>query len=833
MASDPKQDLALELIKGEVLMPYPGLGMYLVLPEHGDVYGSLILCTDIEGTLGRTGIRGGTTYEAGCPVLVARAKTPPALSLGTRQITYIGFILGRAPSDAVQDYNGFRAGPVHVGSDLDIFDLNTTEAYATARQLEDTMRDLSYGTSTDNLPGEFIKYGPLHTFLTVCSSKSSVGASPLAAVEAFAFDDKVRILARRMEVYGFSIDSGFWPEGPSMLYSENRAYSEKEGLGAIGEAAVMTEDEQQGPTLTDETQRGVFRHRKLAGRIVNGEQDTVASPLEEPGTVRKSDTAGDLTMSYERRAYDGTAETRSVSEISHVKSAYIPMPQQLKDLDGAHEDIPVAPAQDTYENTFPGERPYSAFASYYESQATDHDTEQTRYRMPGSRPGYWKLLTRTQLEELLKLDISSAVRTLEVLDDHKDEYEEPPYVQVKDPSTELERRLYALESIIRQSPDGSITVADGHGSEIRMFRGKITISPSADLEIRPGRDLRVMAPRRAAIVAQEEVQLVSEKGKVRVKADTDLDMLSGNSGEGRTLIASLAPGGDTDRLSGVVIKSEGNVGMFARSMYMGPTPLSADLTKGRSDSGRMQLVMDCGLGGLSLLARSMYGRFDSGFSFSTPAGFLGLLGGESYLLGGAVNINGKARIMTPSQTTITQQILTTQGLLDDTTDIQGTPGLDVEGSMLLAGSLTMSGNLRAAGVSALSGTFNNATPESGMQGRIQRAPDINFTPFNISNIGAYANNLGVSMLSSLSDALIYNALFSYDKPEDIGTEDCQMDAMKWQLMLGNSGTWVSTAVKDAGGVDTWAYPGRPPTDLAFNLGINGKTALSGYIINRS
>jgi len=70
-----------------------------------------------------------------------------------------------------------------------------------------------------------------------------------------------------------------------------------------------------------------------------------------------------------------------------------------------------------------------------------------------------------------------------------------------------DERHYDSTSFITQEPDGSICLCDGYGSEIRMSRGNIYISPALDLYIRPGRDMSVMAGRHQSYNSQGSLTL--------------------------------------------------------------------------------------------------------------------------------------------------------------------------------------------------------------------------------------------------------------------------------------------------------------------------------------
>jgi len=91
-------------------------------------------------------------------------------------------------------------------------------------------------------------------------------------------------------------------------------------------------------------------------------------------------------------------------------------------------------------------------------------------------------------------------------------------------------RYYYSRSIISQLPDGSIIIEDGYGSSIHMGGGNIFLSGPGDVWVKPGRNVVMWAPDDLIARAGSSVDITAANADVRVKAERNLHMLSGNGG---------------------------------------------------------------------------------------------------------------------------------------------------------------------------------------------------------------------------------------------------------------------------------------------------------------
>jgi len=781
-------------------------------------------------------VHGGTIYEAGDDVLVARNRTPLNMELTTSGISEVGYILSAAPPDFMATAQGYPGANIH-GASLDYFNQTVTDAFASTKKLIDTIKDIGYGLPNDVFGGDYINFGPLHTFLTVCASKTAMGASPMAMVETFSFFDKVRITGRSLEDRGTAVESGREPDEGEMLYYERLARTEREGMGAVGAAAPFVEEDGE-IQQAEEEQLGVFRHVRLRGPSGDGDIDALVAPAEEDAVHTKDgDTFGKVSV---RQTYDGRHETRAAGGIDHIKSLFIPVPEQTK----AHDkDTP---------NTFDPEPPYdealttaddfSPHSATLEADEFDSDTENYRNSRVKARPDYWNLINRAKVAtEYPGLDVENAPRSMDSLAADQPFYAEPPSVSEVDPVTELARRLYALESIVRQQPDGTVVISDGHGSEILMHRGRITISPAADLELRPGRDCFELVPRRKVINAGEEVQIVSNEGKVRIKAETDLDVLAGNGGRGRMLLENRATAGVDEDPGGIVVRSKKDLRMTGYDLYLGLAPPAAETPGDANDSGLDRrrsgsLVIDARSGDIGLHGSKLYGRLEAGVSLSSGDSLLSIAGGIFTVIANTTQFaTGPFTVGSIEEGSVEQVVLDEHGVTEETlTSRSSVSVLRLAGNIIADGAV-FQGTVAAGSVSAAGAAFGNASLTSGLYAEGLEAPEISIDPFSVANIGAFAEAYGNKIPDDLTDQKILSAWFQFDQKKDVNQSEFMMHEMRWQAMMGVGGAssyWTQKAVVNDEGEESYAYPGYEDSDQVLESALLGKKRMDGYIVNK-
>lgn len=95
---------------------------------------------------------------------------------------------------------------------------------------------------------------------------------------------------------------------------------------------------------------------------------------------------------------------------------------------------------------------------------------------------------------------------------------------------------YPNESVFAMLEDGGIVLGDGYGAEIKITAGQIFMSAPGDIWIQPGKNLNCWAGWDAAFRAYNSFDISAAKKDVRVKAERNMLLLSGNADCGGTLI---------------------------------------------------------------------------------------------------------------------------------------------------------------------------------------------------------------------------------------------------------------------------------------------------------
>jgi hypothetical protein len=114
------------------------------------------------------------------------------------------------------------------------------------------------------------------------------------------------------------------------------------------------------------------------------------------------------------------------------------------------------------------------------------------------------------------------------------------------------------------TPEGFVVIRDAYGAEIVMGGGSIMMSCPGDIWRMPGRSCLDWSGDDHVIKANNSVDITSSNKDVRVKAEVNLEMLSGNSGDGRMLLENRATTstqtfetvvGEDIRGSGIILKA--------------------------------------------------------------------------------------------------------------------------------------------------------------------------------------------------------------------------------------------------------------------------------------
>lgn len=126
-----------------------------------------------------------------------------------------------------------------------------------------------------------------------------------------------------------------------------------------------------------------------------------------------------------------------------------------------------------------------------------------------------------------------------------------------------EQQFYTLSCGLELLDDGGVMLSDGYGGSIRMVGGSIEIAAPGDVYLKPGRNANIFAGYDAVIRAKHSWDITATEFDGRLKAEKNLFVLAGNSGQGGLMLESRGNGpqfnfdepGEKIEFGGVVIRS--------------------------------------------------------------------------------------------------------------------------------------------------------------------------------------------------------------------------------------------------------------------------------------
>lgn len=445
------------------------------------------------------------------------------------------------------------------------------------------VRNHANGVDGDALPGDldFIDK-QTQVGLHLARDIASLRGSALASVDVLSSGNEVRITGDKATVHTIGHESEASVDG----YVRNTAISGSEAFGLKQGPAAKVEGEGLKPVNEDALP--FYRLQHMEGAAVDGIEDNV---LDFPHESDVHDASNEPSvLSSRKQTLSGHIADSSSGGLSFIKTPFVSASLQV-----GYGKTPKRPATIPKDGAFGEAKSFDDLREPYEPEKADNgdkegeDIDEDRKTIDAAIN---KLITglleskhqQAVLDVMARHGFSQSAPDKSIGGRIKSEAKEPggattsqfyplpPYTEVTDPVTGETTKHYKSLSFITQEPDGSICISDGYGSEIRMCRGNIYISPALDLVFRPGRHMYGMAPGYLSLNAQDRCDIASGHDTVSIKAAKDLKMAAGaNDGDetaGAVTIESLSKaGGD------IMLKSSGNLSAVAStSIVVGHEP---------------------------------------------------------------------------------------------------------------------------------------------------------------------------------------------------------------------------------------------------------------------
>lgn len=351
---------------------------------------------------------------------------------------------------------------------------------------------------------------------------------------------------------------------------------------------------------------------------------------------------------------------------------------------------------------------------------------------------------------------------------------------------------YPNESYISLLEDGGVAIGDGYGAEIRLVGGHIFLTCPGDLWLQPGRNINAMAGRDAIVRARNSIDLSATMRDVRLKAERNVQVLSGNSGVGAVMIESRAnpafgykdKQGEDVVSGGIHLKAgKGAVVQWAREIY---------LRTGGGDVQGGDITIDANRG-----KNQVYTHASSAIR---------------YLQTSAADYFGRdGEVKTTNLYSANSNVFGSAIYADGTVEI-------LKGGLIVRGWLAVAeGHI----VTELANQYRGQVPTYGPEDLARIYESLRQGEEAIDELKKGAVETYEQVFKDYwykdggagEDDTIRDAGFSFRTTEQYMAKEFKLFEARWQRMARESGrdmaVWKEKAVK-SGSVDTYPYPGREP-----------------------
>lgn len=816
------------IVRCEVVAQLSGTNGYIVRRVENAVGAqNLIIAAGPGGLMpyGHGAVDNGSPIPPGTMVFVLEA--PLYADSGTSQTVAARQIIAVCSENSVPTTEYFPYWAMD-SDPIDSTEFDKAIAGYSAIQRTDRLR----GRPADMTPGDWGVFGAFKNNIFVGAARTSIEGSPVAGMHFYPDDSTVvfnkglKFVAdnpwsRRVEfvdVDGESVEfetiAKNLPDALGATSNDIVNPVPKEGIGKVPNAITLAD--QNKPNWEEMNYRGGVVNGKILQRVGKRTGANIPTPFLSEFSGR-----------------DGTHYDNAAHSITLSRSLDMPFLEYTKELDDISEDQTdtEAPAKDPT-----ADLDLDGYASLYADLLYELMKKRFAER-------YWAKLKKRNKEWTALSAHELAVRMARSIMEEEGSLNpiganDPAYVDnvdvVADPianDEDVNLRLARLESFIHLSPTGAVVISDARGSEIRLEGGIITVSPSVDLRLLPGRDLAVMTPRTLSMTGGKRVELNSDQGEIDIHADKNVVV----SSEKVLTLESRDPYSVTDAAynkrgeggGGVIIRSASETHVIGSSIRLGLQGPSDREKDGVSPFTGGAIILDAGASPIVTMSNSFTVHADrevnmtsgdkgtgliiDGNNFTIASNSL-VLCVNSALFGGTVESEWFS--VDPGDVWPTLKSFT----------VSHNEGVSVG----IKGALAVRNNIAAENITAANGVFRTLRSFTGREQESLYIPPKQRTETG-KNIGAYRQLDDVSITieahspehgenwySNYQDSPLLTADgvrrlgIYYPNAEGYFTDKSFFVTSRWQRMLkvNGAGSWVPTQLIDADDKPMLFYPGN-------------------------
>jgi hypothetical protein len=592
---------------GKVLLSLPYLHCYKV--QLTGRQGTCLATAVTNNSLMPLGVRSGEVIPPNSNVIIWKPKS-----------SSLAYILGVVPLPLWDDlYNISEV--IQQGGNSGIKKIPAYSSVINAATDEFGCRAQVSGRPIDGVIGEYVRMSETGLGLLIDSFQAYLRVNEATGLFLNYFDDYVKLS-------GFSMDIQSYAEHKTHRLDEGEVYSKKgyimypwEATGMYGPNQNFTQRNSANKVQLDRNfpfadvdvinpgQTSIHRLTEYTGYIGQGHQRVLMRPAKTSG-IRLATEAKqnpDIGLFQETLALDGSYGIRSAKQISFVKYPAIPAPQEMRK--------PEDPQGDDLENKS-GYRFSGIFGTGPEHKVKEWNTDAVTESVSLLKPAgvldmiahqfNWKS-THTFHYHEKDYDYPQEKNSSSSLSSGVQFYRgkmEEAYVSVEPIRLQIDSRYgevnyYNTASFFTMLDDGSVVIGDAYGSQITMTGGQIRLEAGGDIMIMSG-SRSVTLANEAIIRAKDNVDISASDKDVRIKAENNMQLVAGNSGNGGVLIESKAEGnaqgyaqniGEDVQSTGITLLAKGSsVNSISKDNYI-RTGVSAGDAEGTGN-----LIIDCANG---------------------------------------------------------------------------------------------------------------------------------------------------------------------------------------------------------------------------------------------
>lgn len=391
---------------------------------------------------------------------------------------------------------------------------------------------LNRNRPTDVSPGEHVVVNDFGVLLGLFQNFATLKASELAQVQAFVFDDLVRIVSHNFQHYTCMGETKVFQDGIQLNTEINLTHDSYEALGtpqvsSIGAESpikhtgeISVDDVKNFYELKKENQIGIARLKLFLGSLGDFVRLLIVRPAE--GELRALD--GESIAEYDKGLADikiglnGEISARTLKGLTLEKSNWIRVPARTK---APEEPASIITSEDSLANREAAVKPLIAAREEFQFDNS---------ALSQNQPYLYFLQLKDYLAYTQEMLGYKAFNDSGSFSTPVDRTQEIGLSDISSIHPDAPARYLDRKAGIHIMPNGGLVLMDAWGSSIVMEGGNIYLQSAKDVVMQPMRNLAGKVGNCVAVAVKGDIDLSSTEGNFRVKTDKAQHLYSANSG---------------------------------------------------------------------------------------------------------------------------------------------------------------------------------------------------------------------------------------------------------------------------------------------------------------